>query len=46
MAFDQRQTYDYGEMVEIEPDASDDTIASARSFVASVEQYLREQGLL
>ena len=46
LAFDQRQTYDYGEMVEIEPDASDDTIASARSFVASVEQYLREQGLL
>ena len=46
LAFDQRQTYDYGEMVGIEPDASDDTIASARSFVASVEQYLREQGLL
>lgn len=46
LAFDQRQTYDYGEMVEIEPDASDDTIASARFFVESVEEYLREQRLL
>ena len=46
LAFDQRQTYDYGEMVEMELDASDVAIASATSFVESVEKYLRELKLL
>jgi len=46
LAFDRRQVHDYGEMVTMDAEAANETIADAGRFVAAVEAYLREQGQL
>lgn len=46
LAFDRRQIHDYGEMIDLDADASDEAIADATRFVAAVRQYLSDQGML
>ncbi len=46
MAFDRRQTYDYGENTSIDQPTAQETIEQAKTFVAEVEKYLRSQGYL
>lgn len=46
LAFDRRQTHDYGEMVEIDQQTAEATLAEARSFVAAIESHLRSIGHL
>ncbi len=46
LGFDQRQVYDYGEMIELDDVVSDQAIADAKEFVAAVEQYLTDQGMV
>lgn len=41
LAFDRRQTHDYGEMIPIDRQTAEETLANARSFVSQVEAYLR-----
>jgi hypothetical protein len=38
--------HDYGEMVEVDADVVEETLADAQCFVIAVEEYLRGQGLL
>jgi len=46
LAFDRRQTHDYGEMVEIDQQIAEETLAEAKSFVAAIESHLRSIGHL
>ena len=46
LAFDRRQTHDYGEMIDLNADTSDEAIADATKFVDAVRQYLNTQGML
>lgn len=41
LAFDRRQTHDYGEMIAIDRQTAEETLVNARSFVHEVETYLR-----
>lgn len=44
LAFDLRQTYDYGEVLQIEKDSVDNILKNAKAFVAEIENYLRLNG--
>ncbi len=44
LAFDRRQTYDYGEMTPITQQIAKETLTDARAFVMAVETYLRTAG--
>ena len=46
LAFDRRQTHDYGEIIEIDRQVAEEALAGARTFVRSVEDYLRLTGYL
>ncbi|HAO20631.1 MAG: hypothetical protein BWK80_26210 [Desulfobacteraceae bacterium IS3] len=46
VAFDRRQTYDYGEFVAMDDMKSQETLKDANTFVAAVEKYLRSLGYL
>ena len=46
LAFDKRQVHDYGEMVEIDADSANRTIADATVFVTTLEAYLESQALI
>ncbi len=46
LAFDRRQTHDYGEMAEVDRQIAEETLADARGFVAAIESYLRSAGHL
>ena len=46
LAFDRRQTHDYGEMIEIDQQIAEETLAEAKSFVAAIESHLRSIGHL
>lgn len=46
LAFDQRQTYDYGEVTEVDQPTAQKTLADARTFVSAIETYLRSAGYL
>ena len=46
LAFDRRQTHDYGEMIDLDAETSDEAIADATKFVDAVRQYLNTQGML
>jgi uncharacterized protein (UPF0332 family) len=46
LAFDRRQTHDYGEIIEIDRQVAEEALAGARTFVRSVEDYLRLTGHL
>jgi len=46
LAFDRRQTHDYGEMVSISQQIAEETLADAKTFVAAIESHLRSIGHL
>ena len=46
LAFDYRQTHDYGEMIEIEQDTAKKVLEDSKEFVKEVESYLISQGYL
>jgi len=46
LAFDRRQSQDYGEWIALETGALDETLEDAQRFVDAVEVYLRAQGQL
>lgn len=46
LAFDQRQSSDYGEWNVLEAREAKMTVSDARQFVAAVESYLREQAFI
>ena len=43
LAFERRQTYDYGEMLEVYQNIATETLQSAQQFVDSVEKFLGTQ---
>ncbi len=46
LAFDLRQTHDYGELIEIDEQIARETLNEAKVFVSSLESYLRSTGHL
>jgi uncharacterized protein (UPF0332 family) len=46
LAFDRRQTHDYGEMTQVNRQIAEETLTDAQTFVAAVESYLRSVGHL
>ena len=46
LAFDRRQTHDYGEMTQVNHQIAEETLADAQAFVAAIESYLRSVGHL
>ena len=46
IAFDRRQTHDYGEMVPITRHVAEETLSDASAFVAAIEAHLRTMGHL
>ena len=40
IAFDRRQTGDYGEIIEFDEEIAQETIDSAKSFISEIEKYL------
>ena len=46
LAFDRRQTHDYGEMAQVNRQIAEETLADAKAFVAAIEAHLRSVGHL
>ena len=46
LAFDRRQTHDYGEMIQIDDQIAEEAVAAAAIFVTAIESYLRSIGHL
>ncbi|MCB9078611.1 MAG: HEPN domain-containing protein [Anaerolineaceae bacterium] len=46
LAFNLRQTQDYGEMVDLDPETAEQALANAKKFVDAVETYLVTTGSL
>lgn len=46
LAFDRRQSSDYGEWHILEAHEAKTTLSDAQDFVSAVETYLREQGFM
>jgi len=46
LAFDRRQTHDYGELIEIDEQIAQETLADAKGFISTVESYLHSTGHL
>ena len=46
LAFDRRQTHDYGEVIEIDRDTAQLILENAKRFIKEVESYLDKQGYL
>jgi len=46
LAFDRRQTHDYGEMAQVDRQIAEETLADAEMFVAAIEAHLRSVGHL
>lgn len=44
MAFNRRQSWDYGEVAELDPGEITETVAEAKLFVQAIEEFLRENG--
>lgn len=44
LAFDRRQTHDYGEMVQVHRSIAEETLVDAKTFVAAVESHLHSPG--
>lgn len=40
LAFDRRQTHDYGELIQIDRQTAEEMLANARIFVSQIEAYL------
>jgi uncharacterized protein (UPF0332 family) len=46
LAFDRRQTHDYGEMTQVNRQTAKETLKDAKAFVAAIESHLRSVGHL
>jgi uncharacterized protein (UPF0332 family) len=46
LAFDRRQTHDYGEMTPVNRQIAEETLTDAKAFVAAIESHLRSIGHL
>jgi uncharacterized protein (UPF0332 family) len=46
LAFDRRQTHDYGEMIQVNRQIAEATLTDAKTFVAALESHLRSVGHL
>jgi uncharacterized protein (UPF0332 family) len=46
LAFDRRQTHDYGEMTRINRQIAEEVVMDAKTFVAAIEAHLRSVGHL
>ena len=46
LAFERRQTHDYGEIVKIDYQMAEETLTQAKTFVVAIESYLRSLGYL
>lgn len=46
LAFDRRQTHDYGEIAQVDCQIAEKTLADARAFVEAIESHLRSVGHL
>ena len=46
LAFDRRQTHDYGEMIPVNRQIAKRTLTDAKTFVAAIESHLRSVGHL
>lgn len=46
LAFDLRQTHDYGELIEIDKEVTQETLDDAKAFISAVESYLRSTSYL
>lgn len=44
LAFDRRQRYDYGEIVEPDHEGAQEMVDDAEAFVSTVEEFLRSEG--
>jgi uncharacterized protein (UPF0332 family) len=44
LAFNRRQSWDYGEVGGLDPDEITEMVAEAKLFVAAIEEFLRENG--
>jgi uncharacterized protein (UPF0332 family) len=44
LAFNRRQSWDYGEVAALDPEEIAATVADARSFVQAIEEFLRASG--
>ncbi|HYH46720.1 MAG TPA: HEPN domain-containing protein [Thermoanaerobaculia bacterium] len=44
LAFNRRQSWDYGEVAALDPEEIAATVADARSFVQAIEEFLRARG--
>ena len=46
LAFNLRQTHDYGELVELDRSTAKQTLQNAQEFVTAIETFLRNEGYL
>jgi uncharacterized protein (UPF0332 family) len=46
LAFDLRQTHDYGEIVEMDALTAQETMDGAKTFISTIEAYLQAEGFL
>ena len=46
LAFNRRQTHDYGEMIDIDQQLAEEAVTEAKAFVAAIETYLQTEGFL
>lgn len=46
LAFDRRQTHDYGELIEIDEQIAQETLNDTKTFISAVETYLSSTGYL
>jgi uncharacterized protein len=44
LAFNRRQSWDYGEVAELDPEEITEMVAGAKLFVQTIENFLRESG--
>jgi uncharacterized protein (UPF0332 family) len=44
LAFNRRQSWDYGEVAELDPEEIVEMVAGAKLFVQAIEEFLRESG--
>lgn len=44
LAFNRRQSWDYGEVGELDPEEITEMVAEAKLFVQAIEEFLRDTG--
>ena len=46
LAFNRRQSYDYGEIIDTDQDTAREVMSGAETFVDTIEQFLRSEGYI